>query len=67
MSNHQDGGNSLEIRIQKSSGGLGFVGTPGNSSKNVHQSGRTVKNGMQWRSSIKVIPEGIEVNWERLW
>ena len=47
MSNHQDGGNSLEIRIQKSSGGLGFVGTPGNSSKNVHQSGRTVKNGMQ--------------------
>lgn len=46
MSNHQDGGNFSEIRIQESFGGLGFVGTPGNSSKNVHQLGRTVKNGM---------------------
>ena len=33
MSNHQDGDNSSEIRIQESSGGLGVVGTPGNSSK----------------------------------
>ena len=46
MSNHQDGDNSSEIRIQESSGGLGFVGTPGNSSKNVHQLGRIVKNGI---------------------
>lgn len=45
LSNHQDRDNSLEIRIQKSSGSLDFVGTPGNSSKTVYQVGRTVKNG----------------------
>lgn len=66
MSNQEDAGNSFGKKEYKRA--LNFLVKPENSSKNIQQVGRKVRNGNQWRSSIKVMFEAIEMNsfWGRL-